>query len=586
MGPAFSRGQHDASDFLEQFLERARQEEVARQMYGLWGGVQQGYAVATQVDRLFGFVQETRRQCASCQGTVRSWYANERILRVSPESADGGPLTTSELYFASCAKQESFVDCPQCQREAEHRTQVRMMTAPNVLAMHVRRRPGARVPVAVEQQLDLPGFPLMELVGVVYHNGVDFHSGHYTCLCRGPGGRFWFYDDNLPVQRVDQEIAHIKPKEVLLAVYARSDGGAALAQVAEEAAEPVAVRVDEAVAVLEPQAGPMSVSAQSPRRLRRKTSCDVALAGTEVAGLSEGGAAATPRGVPATGSVMSPASRRLSRKTSATDAAMCGQSSAGSPVASGKKQRIGEAGEASPSAMVRSPCSRRLRRKVSAEEAAVGVGHATVLSSPGSRRLRRKASADEAVPSGNMRPGVGSLSVLAEEAREDGLVGVGGHGSAQSSAACGRRESLARRSSTADIGAALQGRGASTLRRGRGRGRHTGSRESVLDAGGRRQEAAAEWFLSAAEMGGSVGAAHEPRGSEDIGSAPSRRCGVVSGFGAERTEDALGDQEQRDREAISRARERRETGVRGRARDFQGNELDRSAGGAWAFGRR
>ena len=140
---------------------------------------------------------------------------------------------------------------------------------------------------------------------------------------------------------------------------------------------------------------------------------------------------------------------------------MRGQFSAGSPVASGKKQRIGEAGEASSSAMVASPCS---------------------------RRLRRKTSADEAVPSGSMRPGVGSLAVLAEEAREDGLVGVGGHGSAQSSSACGQRESLARGSSTATVGAALQGRGASTLRRGRGRGRHAGSKEAVLDVGGRRQE--------------------------------------------------------------------------------------------------
>ena len=40
-----------------------------------------------------------------------------------------------------------------------------MMTPPNVLAIHVRRQEGARVPVAVEQQLDLPGFPVMELVG-------------------------------------------------------------------------------------------------------------------------------------------------------------------------------------------------------------------------------------------------------------------------------------------------------------------------------------------------------------------------------------------------------------------------------------
>ena len=68
--------------------------------------------------------------------------------------------------------------------------------------------------------------------------------------------------------------------------------------------------------------------------------------------------------------------------------------------------------------------------------------------------------------------------------------------------------------------------------------------------------------------------------------AQARRGGVVSGFGSERTEDALGDQERRDREAITRARLRRDDAVRGRARDFQGNDLDRSTGGAWSLGRR
>ena len=128
------------------------------------------------------------------------------------------------------------------------------MTAPNVLAIHVRRQEGSRVPVAVEQQLDLPGFPLMELIGVVYHNGMNFRSGHYTCLCRGPGGRFWSYDDTKPVHREDREIAHIKPKQVLLAVYGRSDGAAVWAHPAPEPAEPAAVGIDEAVEGL--QAGP------------------------------------------------------------------------------------------------------------------------------------------------------------------------------------------------------------------------------------------------------------------------------------------------------------------------------------------
>ena len=63
------------------------------------------------------------------------------------------------------------------------------------------------------------------------------------------------------------------------------------------------------------------------------------------------------------------------------------------------------------------------------------------------------------------------------------------------------------------------------------------------------------------------------------------RRGVVSGFGAERTTDALGDVERRDVEANLRARQRRDQGERGRVRDLEGNDIDRSSGGAWSLGR-
>ena len=78
-------------------------------------------------------------------------------------------------------------------------------------------------------------------------------------------------------------------------------------------------------------------------------------------------------------------------------------------------------------------------------------------------------------------------------------------------------------------------------------------------------------------------------GSRDVygsSSARARLGGVVSGFGSQRTEDALGDQERRDREGMTRARGRREDALRGRARDFEGNDLDRSTGSAWSMGRR
>ena len=399
VGPEFSDGQHDAVSFLEQFLDRARDVEVQYDRYGLWRGLQQTHPVATQVDRLFGFVQETRRQCMECRGTVRSWYANEKILRVSPELQDGGPATMAELYLASCGQHETSVVCHQCGRDTVHRTHVRMMTAPNVLAIHVRRQEGARVPVAVEQQLDLPGCPLMELVGVVYHNGQSFQSGHYTCLCRGPGGRFWSYDDSRPVHREVREIAHVKPKQVVLAVYARSDGAAVWAQPGLEAGEPAVARIDEVVEILQadPQAVVSSASVGTPRRLRRKSSCEVRSPSHVVDPVLDSMAVVTPTQMSGTCLPLSPPSRRLKRKTSATETSCLAPSCPETPKVSGMASGVDEARAASPGATLASPGSRRLRRKISAEEAASVTSPAALLSSPGSRRLRRKTSAEDEV---------------------------------------------------------------------------------------------------------------------------------------------------------------------------------------------
>ena len=90
------------------------------------------------------------------------------------------------------------------------------MTVPNVLAVHVKRSPGAQHPVAVEEQFDLPGMPSMYLMGIVFHNGQRLNSGHSTCLCRGPGGRFWYFNDHFPVHRVDSEVAHLMPRDVYM----------------------------------------------------------------------------------------------------------------------------------------------------------------------------------------------------------------------------------------------------------------------------------------------------------------------------------------------------------------------------------
>ena len=307
--------------------------------------------------------------------------------------------------------------------------------------------------------------------------------------------------------------------------------------------------------------------------MSRKTSSEVPPPVQDVPLEAEGGMASKPTRMAAASLVMSPPSRRLCRKTSAPDVSVS-EPCAASPRASSSKRSIGDALEASPDASFSSPCVRRLRRKASAEEAVVGASPVTVLPSPSSRRLSRKTSAVEASPSASVPADSVIESVAAsvvEECAEERTASVGA--AARDVTGVGQAS-----------GALGQGRAMTTLKRGRGRGRQSGSRRG--DAAVGRQDDAAAWFLAAADIGGDAGVVEEPMNVGHSKAAPARRQGVVSGFGAERTDDALGDQAQRDKDAMSRARTRRDEGVRGRVRDFQGNDLDRSAGGAWSLGRR
>jgi hypothetical protein len=52
--------QHDACEFLERILESVRCVDLAAGFSGEWSGVQLDAPAATQVDRVFGVVQETR----------------------------------------------------------------------------------------------------------------------------------------------------------------------------------------------------------------------------------------------------------------------------------------------------------------------------------------------------------------------------------------------------------------------------------------------------------------------------------------------------------------------------------------------
>ena len=76
------------------------------------------------------------------------------------------------------------------------------------------------------------------------------------------------------------------------------------------------------------------------------------------------------------------------------------------------------------------------------------------------------------------------------------------------------------------------------------------------------------------------------RQKPEEGQVTSRRARIVCGFGDERVDDVVLDEESRVAAGLARHAVRQAHGDRGRMTDRTGADLDRSAGGAWHVGKR
>jgi hypothetical protein len=127
------------------------------------------------------------------------------------------------------------------------------MTQPNVFIVQIQRRLGApRVPIAVEEQLELPGWSPMDLVGVIYHDGPTPDSGHYTCACRLADGRYSLFDDNSSAVALTDEVGHVNQRLATLAVYCRLGGSfecTSSAAAAAATSASVGISVNDGVAI-------------------------------------------------------------------------------------------------------------------------------------------------------------------------------------------------------------------------------------------------------------------------------------------------------------------------------------------------
>ena len=185
-------GQQDAAEFLYLLLKRMRSTELLAGRATEWRGVCSDDARATHVDRIFGYVEETRLLCKGCKsGKARYASANVLVLPVPPAEPQDRVWTVTDLYFLWAKPEERVgddaVECSICGgQRTSHVQQRRVASRPNVLIVQVRRTVAhdsdvLRHRVLAEEEFSLPDVGAFELAGVVYHSGRNLTSGRCPC---------------------------------------------------------------------------------------------------------------------------------------------------------------------------------------------------------------------------------------------------------------------------------------------------------------------------------------------------------------------------------------------------------------------
>jgi hypothetical protein len=177
----------------------------------------------THVERLFGWIEQTRMRCEECgESCQQRKLCRSGILSLPVKISAGRACTVTELYLESCLTVVAERSCARCGGVRKHAVASRVATTPEVMILSfVRNEETLLAPVDVEEEVEFPGLSVMRLVAVVYRSRRGDGSALYSCACRGPMDAFWYFEEGRAPEAIKRSISHVKSKQVCMALYER-----------------------------------------------------------------------------------------------------------------------------------------------------------------------------------------------------------------------------------------------------------------------------------------------------------------------------------------------------------------------------
>ena len=225
------RQEHDVVQFFCDALTKMAEGEVKAGRVAAGAAVSgEAEARVTHVERMFGFLVEERWSCDGCFAVGKSSHL-EYVYTVEPRESGEDQLVT-DMCLERCVPRKGSRACGRRHCQASTCVQQsRLASLPNVLLVKVQRGGGARGrAICVEEQISFPGLGSLELGAAIYAVGAGSANVRYTCVCRGPGGFFWYFDGSRQPCCMGYDVSTLLRSNVVMLVYTRPGGRAVFGQ--------------------------------------------------------------------------------------------------------------------------------------------------------------------------------------------------------------------------------------------------------------------------------------------------------------------------------------------------------------------